>query len=1255
MELTLPPDHRFRIVRRLGAGGMGVVYEVDDRKLGRRCALKTLRADDGQALYRLKSEFRQLQDIAHPNLVRFEELLKEQGTWLLAMELVEGVTFLEAVRLPHDEEARADEPGAEPSALADAASSEDHTLAVPMAPECTTPSEGSRPELVELAVCPSDPDRLRTLLRQLASAVAGLHAAGKVHCDLKPSNVLVTPEDRLVVLDFGLVLAQETGRTVDGSILGTPLYMSPEQCIGAKLTPASDWYSVGAMLYEALTGRPPHQGKLVQVLASKQHRDPPPPDEVAAFVPADLAALCMALLRRDPSARPTDDEVLAALAGEGTAAIRSFHLEPRRGPFVGRDAELAVLRQAFAQSLRGKPVAVHVRGASGLGKTTLVQHLLTQLDASVLRGRCYERETVPYKAWDALVDDLSRHLRRLPKEEAIAVLPDDVGALARLFPVLNRLEAVRHTKRGSTSDPDPDALRARAVQSLSELLGRMAARRPIVLFIDDLQWGDRDSVRLLLELVGLPEPPPVLLLLCYRSEDVDRSACLRELLDIRHRELRALATVTLDLAPLSEGASLTLARSLLDTGRPDLDAIAAQIARESLGSPLFANELVRALDSLEADSDPNEDLSLDALILRRLHALDAPTRWLLKTIAVAGAPIPQGAVVEAAGLGAEGGASLDRLRRENLVRCTGRSACDVVETFHDRIRETIVTSLAPAARRERHEAIARALLAMEDADPEQVARQWLLAGKPAEATQQLLLAARAAERSLAFDHAADLLGAVLDAAVLEPEQALAVERRHADALAHAGRAAASARAYLACADRTDGTTSLDLRRRAAGQLFRAGLYDEGLETQRKLFAEVGIEVPRSEGAALAAIAWYSTRSLARRFTLARPTEPLDTRLRLQLDVLSTHAPLSSFAPLEWMALCAQWQYLALRFGDVERAALALAAYHGAIYAYPGGAVFGDRAARAVEAMLPAVQNGMVAYHHRFSLGVRELFQQNFDRGVELLEQAVAIAREAGPTARFEATASEATLAWARVAIGRIALGFEDARRTHAAILRRADRNGEMMFASIASFAALAEDDVERARALLEVVAPRNGVREGYHEYDGRLMASRIDRYLRDPAAFARMEAQWKAIESNQVFAVAATASLARYERAQCALTAIDAGVEPEAPRAVAAEQLDRLRSEKGPASRYFASMIAAALAHAKVRPAEALEALVEAEEAAAAGRFVARAHYARHRRGRILGGVAGERLVAAAEAYLAAEGIADPSGWLALNAPGFGA
>jgi serine/threonine protein kinase len=273
-----PGTSRYVVQRRLGSGGLGVVYQVRDLIRGSTIALKTLRNFTVESLFRFKREFRALADVAHPNLVQLYELGYDQRRWFFTMELVDGQRFLHHVWYG--------------SRAIDAV----NRLSRPL----------SQSSVNDQAVL----TRLRTAAGQLVEGLDALHQSGHLHRDIKPSNVLVSTSGRVVLVDFGLAL--EVGRAATQqsmTIAGTPAYMSPEQAAGLPLSSASDLYSVGVMLYEALTGTIPHDGEFLEILIRKQQVDAQPPSATVSGVPTALDELCTALLRRDPAAPPTTQGV----------------------------------------------------------------------------------------------------------------------------------------------------------------------------------------------------------------------------------------------------------------------------------------------------------------------------------------------------------------------------------------------------------------------------------------------------------------------------------------------------------------------------------------------------------------------------------------------------------------------------------------------------------------------------------------------------------------------------------------------------------------------------------------------------------------------------------------------------------------------------------------------------------------------------------------------------------------------------------
>ena len=812
-----------------------MVYEAYDHERETVVALKTLRNVDANSVYRFKNEFRQLADLEHPNLIRLGELYCEDGLWFFTMEYVDGETFLRWVR---------------PGGMSQ--------------PELPTAADTIVDALPAGQAAPSaraaggyDEPRLRQSLSQLAIAVSYLHAQNKIHRDIKPSNILVTRDGRTVLLDFGLVAdanGHETRDHTDSQLSGTATYMAPEQAAAKPCGPAADWYSVGCVLYEALTRRAPFDGPAIEVLIDKQRGEPPPPRKLVAEVPDDLDALCIDLLRTDPRARPADREVLVRLGvvEPRRASQRSMpSVDAQSTPFVGRERELAVLGDAFARSQKGETQALFVLGESGQGKSALVKHFQDMLEAGsskvlVLNGRCYEREAVPYKAFDRIIDALSRHLVRLDPVDAALMVTRDVALLARLFPVLRRVEAIARLPEPRETLQSPQELRRRAFSALRELFARIAERQPLVLAIDDFQWADADSLTLVAEVMHPPAAPPLLLLATVRTQNDESGAALAASAGLS-------GVQELQLPRLSPESARELARKLLGG-----DQASAMIAEEAAGHPLFIYELAQHV----AHGGARESVDLLEALWARASRLEAPARGLLEVVAAAGAPIALRVATQAAQLEpAEGARVADLLRVANLTRLRAPEGTETIEPYHDRVREAVLAKLDVDVRRERHHALAQALEAAGAATtaPQALVRHLEASGQTARAAAQAERAARMAREALAFDRAAELYAAAIRLGEPKDAELRKLRIELGEALVNAGRGPEAADTFLLAADGADAATRLDCRRRAAEQLLICGHIERGLEVIRAVLAEIGVTLPATPKRALLSVLWGRAR------------------------------------------------------------------------------------------------------------------------------------------------------------------------------------------------------------------------------------------------------------------------------------------------------------------------------------------------------------------------------------------------------------
>lgn len=1226
---------RYRVIRRLGAGGMGIVYEALDRERDARVAIKTMQHADAATLYRFKNEFRALADLTHRNLVTLHELVSEGSRTFFTMEYVDGVDLLQHLRSTDvSTEARTE---SAPDASSDAA------VAIEVPP-------------VE------DVGSIYRTFGQLALGLHALHAGGKLHRDVKPTNVMVTRDNRVVLLDFGLVstIGDAHAVTIEHHVVGTPEYMSPEQSAGLELTAASDWYSVGVMLYEALLGRRPFTGPRLKLLMDKQVEDAVPPRTINARVPAELDALCVALLARDPLARPKGEKVLEQLAATGIVPHSPPSLSTLSATFVGRTGALAQLDAAFEQARRARAAVVHIHGRSGMGKTTLVRRFLDQLgvrgEAVALTGRCYEREFVPYKALDAMVDALSRFLRRLPESDVACYLPREIFTLTRVFPVLLRVDEIARALRPAHEIPDPQELRRRAFRALRELLARIADATPIVLWIDDLQWGDVDSAGFLADLLRPPDAPALLLLLTYRSEDIGSSPLVERV----REELTALQNLKGDdhpyadevsVGPLSAAEAAELAQSLVGGDHGSVRQRAAAISREAQGSPLFVAELAHDLMSrVGATVEEDGGVRLETLLRRRVDALPQAARSLLEVIAVAGRPVARAVAVQAVGLDdRDGAAAVALLRTGHLARTLRIRDRDDLEAYHDRIREVVVQGLGPEALTSHHRRIAQALAAIPGSDPEALAAHFLGGGDRARAAEYGLIAADRAAEALAFDRAARLYRLALDVRHSGDEARLAIERKLGDALANAGRGREAAEVYRQAAVGTPGAVGVELKRRAAEELLKSGHVDEGLAAIREVLAAIGMKVhttPRRALMSAIALELY-LRVRGYGFRERHATEIAPQELQ-RVDILwSVSAGLAVVDNIRAIAFSKRQLVEALRTGEPHRVARVLAA-DVCVTATPGRSS-ARRTRKIVAITRPLVERlgdprliGLL----RFTEGAAAFLEGRWRDAQQLTRKAFVVLRDQCTGVWWERANAIVFELWALTWMGELA---ELTERLPELLAQARDRGDLYFFSNLRTgrltMVWLAADDPGRAIAEATEAVSQWSQRETHMQhYYAWFALAQAELYRGDAAAaFARIERDYDRFRRALIFRIQSVRIEGMHLRARAAIAAAADSPDPESLLAIAERDARMIgREREAPWAQPLSLLELACIASARGDTKCATDLFARAIPLFEEHAMRLEAAVCRRARGQLVGGDEGRALIAEADAFLEAQHVRDP-------------
>ena len=711
---------RYRVLETLGAGGMGVVYRVEDTGSGAKVALKTLSLDNSdRPLLLFKTEFWAMTRLRHPNLPEvFDFGTLPDGTPYFTMALIEGSDLEAALPLPLH--------------------------------------------------------RFYDVFIQLGQALSFIHARRLIHRDVKASNVRIVPEegggDRVVLMDFGLVSTLGE-RTSSAGVSGTAAYLAPEAMQGAVLDARADLFSLGVLAVESLTGRIPKrftQGAApAAIAASGSHVDL---SGLTGFPPG-LVRLLRKLVADAPSRRPPSAdlvvETLVSLCG-GEQGSRATQAQKRSylatSSLVGRDADLQRLRASLDATREGRGGALLVSGPAGVGKSRLLAEFRVEAQLAGVAWATAECRPGTGSPLQPLVEAIGPLLPQYARDFA--------GSLRRLAPVLLPIvpSLQRYVPGVEPAPPldDPAAEAERLLAAAAGLLSSIASLQPVVVALDDLQWCDGTTLRLIDRLLSSSGNNGRLLMLgSLRSDELSRALTLADL-------LREHPRAVVPLGPF-DGRMITelLAEQF---GVDDVsDEVVEGLLTRTGGNAFFLHELLRYMvdqdlvsfaagrwrmpESLAGIPLPSQ---LSEILRRRLDARSDEEVAILEIFAAAGRPLDLWLLARLAG--EEQGDALwgriDALRVHDLVGVDG----EVISVRHDRILEFTYERMSEEHKAATHLRIARTMADARVTDSDryafpdgEIGTHYLHGGQPGEACEFLLEGGRKAFRVQALDEAVTLL------------------------------------------------------------------------------------------------------------------------------------------------------------------------------------------------------------------------------------------------------------------------------------------------------------------------------------------------------------------------------------------------------------------------------------------------------------------------------------------------------------------
>lgn len=480
----------FRLVREIGRGGMGVVYEAEQISLGRRVALKILpyaSVLDERALQRFRNEARAAAGLEHPHIVAVYATGCERGVHYLAMRYIDGLPLSEVIRRAQTEAGLSDEDAGAKGARGSSSFDSQATILDPRVSHTSPPAAETLPVAALSTERPRDASRYRTaakLIRQAAEALEYAHSVGVVHRDVKPSNLLLDSKGNAWVADFGLAhLEGDSSLTMTGDVMGTLRYMSPEQATGRRglVDHRSDVYSLGLTLYELLTLRAafPQQSR-TELMKAVIFGEPLRPRKLEPWLPRDLETIVLKATEKDPPRRYQTAGALAEdlrrfISGEPVLAKRAG-LADRSTKWVNRHRGLTASAAAILTV-----VAVASSLSTAEISAAYAEETRHRKDAEVAAGR--EREATAREKEAAAKAKSNYDLAR----EAVARMLTHVGAehLARVpefSPIRTQVlqEALAFCDALIDANPSDAAVyleRARTRHLLGDYAGELSDRR----------------------------------------------------------------------------------------------------------------------------------------------------------------------------------------------------------------------------------------------------------------------------------------------------------------------------------------------------------------------------------------------------------------------------------------------------------------------------------------------------------------------------------------------------------------------------------------------------------------------------------------------------------------------------------------------------------------------------------------------------------------------------------------------------------